>query len=272
MNLRFNKSPAIQYMGCTPWALALERTLECLLLAKQQFVAPVLDIGCGDGLFARILFADKIDTGIDLDPSEIECARKTGTYKELICCPGSQIPKESCTYQTAFSNSVLEHIPDLSPVLREAHRLLKPGGNFFFTVPTDDFERSAVVHRALRAVGLTGVAERFGKWYNRFWRHFHAHSMEEWKRLATSAGFEIVQAIRYNPPAMATRNDALTPVAVFSSILKRRTGRWVLSPKLRGALLGPLAAGLESKMARNGVSPDGSLLLVQARRALENTP
>jgi len=256
-------------MACTPWALALERTLECQLLAKQNFVAPVLDIGCGDGLFASILFADKIDTGIDLDPSEIECARKTEAYRELICCPGSQIPKESGTYQTALSNSVLEHIPDITSVLREVHRLLKPGGNFFFTVPTDEFEQSALVYRALKGLGLIHRAQRFGKWYNRFWRHFHAYKPDEWKRLATNAGFEVVQMVRYNPPSMTTRNDVLTPMAAFSTILKRYTGRWVLLPKLRQALLASLAENLERKMAEKGISPDGSLLLVQAHRMLE---
>ena len=271
MNLRFNENPAAEYIACTPWALALERTLECQLLAKQQFVAPVLDIGCGDGLFASILFADKIDTGIDLDPSEIECARKTGAYQELICCPGSQIPKESGTYQTAFSNSVLEHIPDLAPVLREVHRLLKPGGNFFFTVPTDEFEQSAAIYRALKGVGLADLARRFGKRYNSFWRHFHAYNTDEWKRLAIDAGFEVVQMVRYNPPSMTTRNDVLAPMAALSSILKRSTGRWVLSPKLRGALLRPFAANLERSLAENGVSPDGSLLFVQARRVLESS-
>ena len=270
MNLRFNEHPAAKYIASTPWALALERTLECQLLAKQQFAAPVLDVGCGDGLFASILFADKIDTGIDLDPSEIQCARKTGAYQELICCPGSQIPKESGTYQTAFSNSVLEHIPDLSPVLREVHRLLKPGGNFFFTVPTDEFEQSAAIYRLLRGVGLTDLARRFGKRYNRFWRHFHAYNTEEWKRLAVNAGFEVVQMVRYNPPFMTTRNDVLAPLAALSSIWRRSTGRWVLSPKLRGMLLGPLAANLERKLAEKGVSPDGSLLFVQARRVLES--
>jgi len=270
VNLRFNESPAAKYIACTPWALALERTLECQLLAKQQFVAPVLDVGCGDGLFASILFADEIDTGIDLDPSEIQCARKTGAYQELICCPGSQIPKESGTYQTAFSNSVLEHIPDLSPVLREVHRLLKPGGNFFFTVPTDEFEQSAAVYRVLRGVGLVGLAGRFGKRYNRFWRHFHAYNTAEWKRLAIDAGFEVVQMVRYNPPSMTTRNDVLAPMAALSSILKRSTDRWVLSPKLRGALLRPFAANLERSLAEKGVRPDGSLLFVQARRVLES--
>ena len=270
MTLRFNPDPAAEYLGCTPFALALERTLECALLAKQQFEAPVLDIGCGDGLFASILFADQIDTGIDLDPAEIECARKTGAYKELICCAASEIPKESGTYRTAFSNSVLEHIPDLAPVLREAYRLLEPGGHFFFTVPTDKFEEQAVVYRTLDGLGLKSTAQAFAKRYNRFWRHFHAYTPSEWRRLATEAGFEVVEMIRYNSPAMTARNDALAPLAILSTFLKRSTGRWVLSPKLRRAALKPLAENVARGLVEKGTHPDGSLLFVRARKVLKH--
>jgi 2-polyprenyl-3-methyl-5-hydroxy-6-metoxy-1,4-benzoquinol methylase len=268
--LRFAENPVSNYLASTPLALALERALECLLLSKQQFAAPVLDIGCGDGLFARILFTDKIDTGIDLNPSEIACAAKTGAYHELICCSGSQIPKASGTYRTVFSNSVLEHIPDLTPVLEEAHRLLEPGGSFLFTVPTDEFEQHALIHRLLMGYGLTTLAVRFRKWYNRFWRHFHAYNTSHWKKLAEDAGFEVEEMVRYNPPGMTTRNDCLSPVAALASILKRTTGHWVLWPKLRQILFGPIASKIERNLAQEGVSADGSLVLVRARKVLEN--
>jgi SAM-dependent methyltransferase len=253
-------------------ALALERGLECFVLSKQQFLPPVLDVGCGDGLFASTLFADKIDTGIDPNPSEIACAEKTGVYSELICCSGSQIPKASGMYRTIFSNSVLEHIPDLTPVLREAHRLLEPGGTFLFTVPTDEFEQHAVVHRILIGCGLTRLASRFRKRYNRFWRHFHAYTPSHWKTLATDAGFEVVEMVRYNPPGMTTRNDCLTPVAALASILKRMTGRWVLWPKLREVFFTPIGSRIQRNLAEKGVSADGSLVLVQARKVLKNAP
>jgi SAM-dependent methyltransferase len=251
-------------------ALALERGLECFVLSKQQFLPPVLDVGCGDGLFASILFADKIDTGIDPNPSEIACAEKTGVYSELICCSGSQIPKASGTYRTIFSNSVLEHIPDLKPVLLEAYRLLEPGGSFFFTVPTDEFEQHSLVHRILIGLGLTDLAARFRKWYNRFWRHYHAYSASDWKKLVADAGFEAVEMIRYNPPKMTTRNDCLAPLAVLSSVLKRLSGRWVLWPWLRGVFFAPMARRIWRSFVEEGVSADGSLLFVQARKVLKN--
>jgi len=270
--LRFAENPVSNYLASAPLALALERALECLVLEKEQFVTPVLDMGCGDGLFASILFADKIDTGIDLNSSEIACAAKTGAYVELICCSGSQIPKVSGTYRTVFSNSVLEHIPDLLPVVREAHRLLEPGGSFFFTVPTDEFEQHALIHRILIGCRLTSLATRFRKWYNRFWKHFHAYNTSHWKKLAEDAGFEVVAMVRYNPPGMTTRNDCLSPVAVLASILKRLTGRWVLWPKLRRVLFARIASKIERSLAEKGVSRDGSLVFVRACKVLENAP
>src|ERR1035437_2226804 len=127
---RFRSAFLANYNACAPLALALERVLECRILSQQSFGQPILDLGCGDGLFASILFADSIDTGIDPDERELQKAGKTGAYKELIHCPGSEIPKPNASYQTVFSNSVLEHIPDLLPVLAEVHRILVPGGCF----------------------------------------------------------------------------------------------------------------------------------------------
>jgi SAM-dependent methyltransferase len=267
--MRFTDDPISNYLATTPLALALERGLECQVLARHDFVPPVLDIGCGDGLFAKNLFADKIDTGIDPNASEIACAAKTGAYHELICCGGSEIPKASGTYSTVFSNSVLEHIPDLTPVLLEVHRVLKPGGSFFFTVPTNEFEQYSVVHRILITLGLTDHAVRFRKWYNRFWRHYHAYSVREWEKLIAEAGFEPIEMIRYNPPRMTTRNDCLTPLAVLSSVLKRMSGRWVLWPRLRSVFFAPVARRIWRSFLKEGFSADGSLVFVQARKVLK---
>lgn len=270
MIMRFAEHPAWNYVAQTPLALALERGLECQVLAAEEFVAPVLDVGCGDGLFASILFADKIDTGIDPNPAEIACAAKTGAYRELICCSGSEIPKPAESYRTILSNSVLEHIPDVSSVMREAHRLLEPGGNFYFTVPTDEFEQHSLIHRLLLKFGLTSAATSFRKWYNRFWKHFHAYSPDGWQQMISTVGFEVVKTVRYNPPRMTLRNDCLTPIALGSSLFKRITGRWVLWPQFRQILFRPLLNRIERNFTERGISAEGSLVLIQARKVLKN--
>src|SRR5947207_12297154 len=107
-----------------PLPLAIERSLECQILFKEEFKHPVLDIGCGDGIFASILFDEKIDVGIDPNEMELERAKTYNIYVELIKCFGNAIPKPSRSFNTIFSNSVLEHIPDIESVLKEIHRLL----------------------------------------------------------------------------------------------------------------------------------------------------
>ena len=270
--MRFTDDPVSNYLATTPLALALERGLECRLLSKQEFAPPILDLGCGDGLLAKNLFADKIDTGIDPNAEEIACAAKTGAYHELICCFGSEVPKPSGVYRTIFANSVLEHIPNLEPVLHEAHRLLEVGGSFLLTVPTDEFEQYSVAHRVLVRLGLTDCAARFRSWYNRFWRHYHAYSASEWRRIVTEAGFEVLEMIRYNPPDMTTRNDCLTPLAALSMMLKRVSARWVLWPRFRKVFFTPVARKIWRSFGERGVSPDGSLLFIEARKVLKDAP
>src|SRR4051812_42839859 len=95
---QFRSDFLADYTASAPLALAFERTLECRLLSEQKLNRPILDLGCGDGLFARILFADRIDTGIDPNQKELRKAERTAAYKELIHCFGSRIPKPDGSY------------------------------------------------------------------------------------------------------------------------------------------------------------------------------
>ena len=83
-SLSFQKNLRQKYLLAAPASLARERTLECQLYQSQTFQRPVLDIGCGDGLLASILFDDQIDTGIDPNASEIAVAESRKVYKELL--------------------------------------------------------------------------------------------------------------------------------------------------------------------------------------------
>src|ERR1051326_366439 len=266
--LRFRQHFVREYPVHAPLALALERSLECNILARHTFEPPVLDLGCGDGLFASMLFADPLDTGVDLSNEEISRARKRGTYRELICCPGSVIPKPEGSYQSIVSNSVLEHIPDLTPVLRESFRLLKPGGCFYLTVPSNQLDRQSLIHILLTGVGLKRMASRYRSFYNRFWKHHHAYSLTEWKHQIAEVGFQVVEAHTYDPKRTALMNDCLMPLALLSSAWRKLFGRWVLHEPLRRAIA-PLFAPLFQKWLRGADQcNDGGLVFVMACKPL----
>jgi SAM-dependent methyltransferase len=225
--LSFHDEFLRRYLRIAPAALAAERTMECDILSTKAFIRPVLDIGCGDGVFAHILFADAIDTGIDLDPTEIAGAQKWSAYNELIVCSGSAVPKPDASYQTAFSNSVLEHIPDVDPVLKEVHRLLAPGGFFYVTIPTTQWEKTVLPSRLLSWFGLEKLADRYGRFYNSFWKHYRALSIRDWASTFENAGFKVDGSQTYSPPNMTTMLDILTPLAAPAMISKKLFNRWI---------------------------------------------
>lgn len=259
----FNRDVLQRYVEEAPLALAIERTLEAALFEKRQFVRPILDIGCGDGIFTALTFAEKIELGIDLDPNEIEKARRYAAYHELLVCPGDQIPRPDGSFATIFSNSVLEHIPDLLPVLREARRLLKRGGRFYVTVPLRQFERWSVIARLLVAFGLPTGADRYCAWYNKFWKHYNVHDVAGWQTICESAGFRVLAVQPYAPAPICTLNDLLVPPALPCLFSKKLFGRWIAIPALRRIYAGALHRMARHLIDRFQSHPGGGLVLLE---------
>ena len=260
--MKFNNDILLRYMSLAPLALAFERILECRIYAQQEIDHPILDIGCGEGLFAKVLFSEKIDTGIDPNSSELERARDLGGYNELVLCHGDAIPKPSESYKTIFLNSVLEHIPELTPVLQEAYRLLMPGGRFFITVPSDNFDHYTVISQLLTTLGLTRMAEKFRRSYNKFWKHYHYYNLENWCDLATQAGFIVMEAYTYNPKRICILNDFLVPFSIPAFLIKRITNRWVLFPCWRKIIIYPIALVAKRILAGGEKANQGGLVFL----------
>ena len=228
--MKYRKNILLRYMSLAPIALAFERYLECQIYLNQKLEHPILDLGCGEGLFAHILFDDKIDTGIDPNPHELERAHQLDAYNELINCYGNAIPKPDGSYQTIFSNSVLEHITDLEPVLDEVHRLLANGGRFYFTVPSQYFEQYSIISRFLRLLGLIKLAERYQVFYNSFWKQKNCFTLKNWQNLIQKHRFDIIEAYSYNPARICSLNDALVLLSIPAYFIKMISNRWVLFP------------------------------------------
>jgi len=254
------------YVELAPLALAFERVMECRILDAQQFEHPVLDIGCGEGLFAKILFQDKIDTGIDPNPRELERARELGAYAELIECRGDAIPKPDAYYRTIFSNSVLEHIPDLRPVLDEAYRLLAPGGRMFITVPSDKFEQYTWISQTLAVTGLKSLQLRFRKFFNNFWAHYHFYTPAQWAKLVEQSGFDVEEVYSYAPKRVCMLNNFLVPFSIPSLFTKKLLNHWTLLPKARRALLSPVVAFGHALLHNAERCEDGGLVFISLRK------
>lgn len=89
----------------------------------------LLDLGCGTGFIidlARDLF-DSID-GVDITQAMLERVDTSGGHITLHRQPCESLPFEDASFDAATAYSFLDHLEDYSLVLREAFRVLRPGG------------------------------------------------------------------------------------------------------------------------------------------------
>lgn len=265
--MNFNNDILLRYMSMSPLALAFERYLECQILKILPFDTPILDLGCGDGLFAHMLFSEKIDTGIDMNLRELERAQELKAYVELIHTKGNSIPKPDNFYKTIMSNSVLEHIPDLAPVFKEIYRLLAPDGRFYMTIPTPDFENNTVINQLLTSFGFHTIASQYRKFCSRYiWRQYHYHTLHGWEKLVSSFGFEVVKSNTYNPRSICLINDFLYPFGIFGLINKKLLNRWVLFPRLRRLLIYPIYSLARRMLDRKLQSTNDGLVFMVLKK------
>ena len=261
--MKFNKDVLANYLCEAPTPLAFERYLEAIIYQTLSFERPILDVGCGEGLFSKNVFAEKIDTGIDPNPRELQRAKELNAYEELIQAKGDAIDKPSGSYKTVFSNSVLEHIPDIEPVFSEVHRLLVPGGKLYVTVPSHYFDQYTIFNQVLKGLGFRATARKYRQLFNRFWSHYHCYEPGKWALLAKNQGFEVTQIYTYGSKTSCLFNDFLVPFSIVSFLLKKLTNKWVLFAKLRWLFMSPI-----EKIGRLSLSgcidiPDGGLVFME---------
>ena len=214
-----------------------------------------------------ILFDEKIDVGIDPDERELKRVRQFDKYNELIKCFGDKIPKPSNSFNTVFSNSVMEHIPDIEPVVREAHRLLADNGSFYVTLPTNLFDHYGVISRMLMGLGMKDTATRFRKFYNGFWRHYHYYDANGWKTLFERNGFKVIEVIEYGNKKICTTNDFLTPFSIPSLLMKKFFNRWVLLPFLTPLVTFPFRLFVSKKDIQQAINiKNGGLIFIHLKK------
>ena len=202
---------------------AFWRGIEIDVLARAAIPEGLgLDLGCGDGILTDILFkriGRRPDlVGIDPDPLETGAAKAYDFYRRIHTCRGDAIPEPDATFDYVISNSVLEHIPVLEPVIAELARVLKPGGTFFFTVPGPGF------HANLSGSVIPGYKhERYLAELDRRLAHFHYQSEAEWHALCDRNGLQVTGVTGY--------------------LGQRATRRWETLSRMTGGLLHSLTGG-----------------------------
>lgn len=251
--------------GLVPVNHAMWRACEASAMAGLSVRRPVLDIGCGDGLFASLMFSQPVDIGVDLHPHRVLRARERGVYVSVQHADATALPFADESIGAVFSNCVLEHIPDIDRVCVEVSRVLAAGGHFVFTVPTDDFTRLLLLPRLLRSLGLGFVGERYSRRLNRAFLHFHTDSPDCWRSRLGRAGLTVERCEIILSPALEATWDALMPVAALQLFLRRLRPRRPFP--FRAVLSHVFRPWIVSQLAQRDLPVGGNMVIV-ARKEL----
>ncbi|MCJ7715570.1 MAG: class I SAM-dependent methyltransferase [Anaerolineales bacterium] len=213
-----------------PYFRALLRAVEARFYQDLELPQPVLDLGCGDGHFASQAFDEPLDMGMDPWWGPILEAAFYKSYKNLVCAAGDYMPYPARYFSSAVSNSVLEHIPDLDPVLHELARVLKPGSRFIFCVPNHRFLDTLSLGQFFDKLKLFVLAKTYRRFFNRISRHYNCDSHSVWQERLRTAGFVIEEWWDYFPPKALHTLEWGHLFGIPSWVSKVFFGKWILAP------------------------------------------
>lgn len=225
------------FLRVAPLSHALWRACEALSFGNLDFEQPVLDIGCGFGEFAGVVF-NQVEMGVDINSSELERALAGKKYKKVAWADARKLPFKDKTYKTVVSVSVLEHIENAELAVSEIYRVLKPGGIFVFSVPTTKMRDELIVPKILYFLGIKKWGDKYFDLHKRAFRHVNLKSSRWWMNSLTNVGFEIMEKHGTLSPNLLRLHELFLITALPSQFWKLFFGeRLIMSAGVRSAIL-----------------------------------
>ncbi|MBD9539473.1 MULTISPECIES: class I SAM-dependent methyltransferase [Ensifer] len=111
--------------------------------ARQSGARAVLDVGCGEGRFCRLLTAEGLSTvGIDSAGSLVSQARRLHPDGDYRIAQAEGLPFAEKTFDLVVAYLSLIDIADLDAAVGEMNRVLRPGGHLLIANLTSFYSAS----------------------------------------------------------------------------------------------------------------------------------
>ena len=196
-----------------PQYLYLDQLLE-LLPAGTRW----LDLGCGHQILPWRMDLDEksivercaLAVGADLDAGSL---KNHESIRDRVLAKGEELPFPAGTFDLVTANMVVEHVHDPSGILKEIHRVLRPGGHFLFITPNRNSPYIRVAERTPERVKKTMVRifERRAE-ADVFPTKYRMNTAADVRRFAAaSGGFRVKRLEQRNSTAVTAR---LGPFAI----------------------------------------------------------
>lgn len=146
------------------------------LLDEYLLPGSCLDIGCGNGLYGRIIL-ERCSELLQIDVVDRRSPEAKQYPFRIMDARKLDLPAES--YDNVIAFDIMEHLDDDAAFLQQVHRLCRKGGRVIISVPNEDDEQP-------RMLGLTHM-HHVDK------THRREYTDESLRALLESNGFKVLE-------------------------------------------------------------------------------
>lgn len=197
-------------------------------LKSQDFpLSPFLEIGAEKGQRSMLLVNEFDAEGVACDIS-LESLESASSFAKilgfrkipkLVCADAYHLPFKNDSFPFVFCFETLHHFPDPAPIIAEIHRVLTPGGVFYFgeepvsqTLNLNLWRRGYhlnFLEKILKIIGILPFISRIGKTEVSYGILEEAFSLKTWKLALSIFTFveTVVQPVFFGPKSFFSKNQ-----------------------------------------------------------------